>query len=289
MRSEKEILDLILETARQDERIRAVVMNGSRVNPNAPRDFFQDFDVVYFVTDVTPFRRNFEWIRRFGETMILQTPEDMDDPAPNNDGGYNYLMQFKDGNRIDLAFDPLSFITEITSDSLTTVLLDKDGCIPALPPANDGDYLPKPPTAKAFFDCSNEFWWVSAYVAKGLWRGEFSYARHMLDVAVREQLTKMLTWYIGVQTGFAVSAGKYGKYFQKYLEPELWALLLKTYAAAGGEATWEALFAMGDLFRLTAAHVADYFGYDYPYQDDENVSAHLQHVRRLPREAKEMY
>ena len=49
MRSEQEILDLIVNTARDDERIRAVIMNGSRVNPNAPRDVFQDFDVVYLV------------------------------------------------------------------------------------------------------------------------------------------------------------------------------------------------------------------------------------------------
>ncbi len=30
MRSEQEMLDLILTTAREDERIRAVIMNGSR-------------------------------------------------------------------------------------------------------------------------------------------------------------------------------------------------------------------------------------------------------------------
>ena len=79
MRTEREMLDLILETARRDERIRAVIMNGSRVNPNAPRDCFQDFDIVYLVTDLSPFRKNLEWIKRFGELMILQMPEDMGD------------------------------------------------------------------------------------------------------------------------------------------------------------------------------------------------------------------
>ena len=50
MRSEQEMFDLILNTAKEDERIRAVMMNGSRANPNAPRDCFQDYDIVYFVT-----------------------------------------------------------------------------------------------------------------------------------------------------------------------------------------------------------------------------------------------
>ena len=36
MRSEQEMLDLILSIARRDDRIRVVIMNGSRANPNAP-------------------------------------------------------------------------------------------------------------------------------------------------------------------------------------------------------------------------------------------------------------
>jgi len=98
MRSEQEMLELIVGIAREDERIRAVIMNGSRANPNAPPDPFQDFDIVYIVTDVAPFRYNYEWIKRFGEIMIMQMPEDMEDPPPSNNGGFGYLMQFTDGN-----------------------------------------------------------------------------------------------------------------------------------------------------------------------------------------------
>jgi aminoglycoside 6-adenylyltransferase len=74
MRSEQEMLDLIVRTAQDDERIRAVVMSGSRANPNAPRDIFQDFDVVYLVTDVASFVDDPGWIERFGGIMILQMP-----------------------------------------------------------------------------------------------------------------------------------------------------------------------------------------------------------------------
>lgn len=41
MRTEKEMYDLIINTAKEDERIRAVYMNGSRTNVNAPKDIFQ--------------------------------------------------------------------------------------------------------------------------------------------------------------------------------------------------------------------------------------------------------
>jgi aminoglycoside 6-adenylyltransferase len=289
MRSDQEMFDLIINTAREDDRIRAVTMNGSRANPNAPRDIFQDFDIVYFVTDVSSYKNDPAWIKRFGELMILQLPEDMQDPPPSNDEGYTYLMQFTDGNRIDLNIYPLTKVNGLTKDSLSILLLDKNGIIEPLAPSNENDYFPTPPTSKAYADCCNEFWWVCPYVAKGLWREEIIYAKYMLDQVVREQLMKLLVWHIGVQTKFSINPGKFGKYFEKYLEPELWDMLKKTYADASYDLTWEALFVMCDLFRVTALHVAEYFDFDYPLGDDKRVSLHLKHVRSLPRDAEQIY
>jgi aminoglycoside 6-adenylyltransferase len=288
MRSQQEMLDLIVNTARRDERIRAVIMNGSRANPNARRDAFQDYDIVYLVSDVASFTMDHSWVDCFGERMIMQMPETMQDPPPENSGCFAYLMQFADGNRIDLTLFPIAMLAEMEDDSLSLLLLDKDGLLPPLPPPSESGYLPTPPSAKAFADCCNEFWWVSPYVAKGLWREEITYAKHEMDDAVRSQLMKMLTWYVGMQTDFKQCPGKLGKYFKQYLEPELWSMLEKTYADAGYENTWQALFVMGDLFRMTALAVAAHFGFDYRRGDDERVSAHLRHVHRLPRDAAEM-
>jgi aminoglycoside 6-adenylyltransferase len=289
MRNEQEMIGLIVKTATGDERIRAVIMNGSRLNPNAPRDCFQDFDIVYLVTELAPFITDHTWISCFGELMILQMPEAMADPPPQNNGTFAYLMQFTDGNRIDLTLVPVTRLHELERDSLSRLLLDKDGIIEPFPPPSDSDYLPSPPSAKAFSDCCNEFWWVCPYVAKGLWREEILYARYMLDQAVREQLIKMLTWDMGIKTQFACSPGKYGKYLKQYLEPAQWTMLEKTYADADYEHTWEALETMCLLFRLTATRVAEHFGFAYPHGDNEKVSAHLRHVRMLPKDVQEMY
>ena len=62
MRSEEEMMHLILQVAKDDERVRAVYLNGSRTNPNAPKDRFQDYDVVYVVTDTKPYYENHDWI-----------------------------------------------------------------------------------------------------------------------------------------------------------------------------------------------------------------------------------
>ena len=52
MRTEQEMFDLILGFARRDERVRVAAMNGSRANPNAARDAFQDYDIVFGVTEM---------------------------------------------------------------------------------------------------------------------------------------------------------------------------------------------------------------------------------------------
>ena len=288
MRGEQEMYALILQTARDDERVRAVILNGSRANPNAPRDPFQDYDIVYIVTEVASFKRDPDWIQCFGEMLILQLPDDMLDPPPSDSDSYAYLMQFADGSRIDLTLYPIAKLGELWRDSMSVLLLDKDGIIALFPPANESDYLPQPPTAKVFSDCCNEFWWVCVYVAKGLWREEILYARYMLDQVAREQLMKMLAWQIGVQTRFARNPGKFGKYYQRYLTPVRWELLQQTFADASYERTWEALFAMGRLFRVTALEVAAHFGFAYPQGNDARVSAYLEKIRLMPREAEEI-
>lgn len=289
MRSEQEMLELIITTAQNDDRVRAVIMNGSRTNPNAPRDIFQDFDIVYLVTAVDPFTDDHSWIQHFGELIILQMPEAMQDPPPQNDGSFTYLMQFSDGNRIDLSLVPMAKRDQLGNDSLSLLLLDKDGLFQPFAPPSDSDYLPRPPTAQAFSDCCNEFWWVCLGVAKGLWREEITYAKYISDRFVREQLMKMLSWYVGMNTEFSRSPGKFGKYLKQYLEPELWDMLEKTYADASYDKTWDALEKMCDLFRITGTRVAAHFGLAYPHLDDQKVSAHLRHVRLLPKDASGVY
>ena len=288
MRSEQQMIDLVLDFARKEKDIRVVLMNVSRVNPNVKRDVFQDFDIVYLVKEVDPYKRNQRVVSYFGDLIILQTPDDMNDPPPEDDGHYAYLMQFMDGNRIDLSFNSIDRLNDVLGDSLTLLLLDKDNIVEELPPPSEADYLPKEHTDKLFQDCCNEFWWVSPYVAKGLWREELTYAKYMLDVAIREELMKMLTWYFGIKTGFKKSPGKLGKYIRNDVEPELWLDLEKTYSDSNFDNIWESLFTMGSLFRRVANEVASVYGFKYPQGDDKNVTEYLWRIKNLPRDATEI-
>lgn len=78
MRSESEMMRLILDLGNRDKRIRLVTLEGSRTNKNVPRDKFQDYDISYFVTDIDSFKSNDEWLKHFGEMIMMQKPEDME-------------------------------------------------------------------------------------------------------------------------------------------------------------------------------------------------------------------
>ena len=102
MRSRKEMMDMIIEIAEKDVRIRGAYMGGSRTNLNAPRDVFQDYDIVYIVTTTKPFRENKEWIKCFGEILYMHYPEENVFYPSDVENCYGWQIQFADGNRMDL-------------------------------------------------------------------------------------------------------------------------------------------------------------------------------------------
>lgn len=117
-------------------------------------------------------------------------------------------MLFKDGKRIDLHIRVKEFaIKEYVTDSLTITLIDKDNCLPKIPPTNDSDYYIKKPPESRFLSCCNNFWWCLQNVAKGIARDQLSYAMWMYNSVVRDDLTIMIDWYIGMGSDFSVSIG----------------------------------------------------------------------------------
>lgn len=239
LRTENEMYDLILGIARDDERIRAVYMNGSRTNSNAPKDIFQDYDIVYVVTETASFIREESWVCAFGDLLMMQEPDKNDKSigiAMDSDRSYGYLMLFTDGNRNDLHIETQEAMLEnYVKDKLTVPLLDKDNCLPIIPAATDIDYQVKKPTETQFMSGCNDFWWCLQNVAKGIWRDELPYAKRMFEHPIRDSLDNMVSWWIGTKHDFHVSTGKMGKYFKNYLPKSYWEMYLETYSDGNHE------------------------------------------------------
>ncbi len=290
MRSETVMYQLFLDIAAEDERILAIYMNGSRTNANATKDIFQDYDIVFVVTETKPFIEDKEWIRRFGDILYMQYPDESPNCTSDKENFYGWLMQFKDGNRVDLHVESVPHAKEhIHDDKLCRILLDKGHVLPGIPESTDEERHVKKPTKEQFLACANEFWWCSNNLAKGLWREEIPYVQDMANFIVRKQLEKMLSWKVGILTDFGVSVGKSAKYLYKWLSEEEYRHYLDTYFGGSVQDGWRAVFSMCVLFDSTAEFVAQKLGYTYNVEEANAARGFLQHVHGLPKDAKEIF
>lgn len=278
MRSEKEMLELIINFAKSNHSIKAILLNGSRANPNSVKDGFMDYDIVYVVETTKPFIENKDWISYFGKILIMQEPDNSNlftVEVPNQDK-FTYLMQFDDGNRIDLTFATTEFAQKICKeDSQTVVLLDKTNSFNIVLPPSDKSYFIKKPTENEFLACCNEFWWLSTYVAKGLWRKNIIYCLEIYSRDVHPELMNLLRWYVGTENDFKVTSGKYDKHFKNLLPPEIYNKLLKTYPEATEKSLWESLKTTCNLFDEVAKQISCRLDYKYDGIQSKDVMKYI--------------
>ncbi len=210
MRTETEMLDVILKTAKTLQ-VKAVAMSGSRACPKASKDEFQDYDVVYVVDDLDNLMRDLSWLDQFGKRIIEQEVA-LDHRRLN-------LMLFEDGNRIDLTLCPKDHIQEwVDSEAGFTVLEDPEHLFEPYS-QNLERYWTNPASQTDFEKACNEFWWVSAYVVKGICRKQVIYATDHLYGICQQELLKIIAWQVASDRG-KVDIGKNYKYLFQYLPAE---------------------------------------------------------------------
>jgi len=261
MRAETEMLDLILQTAKTLQ-VKAVAMSGSRINPKASKDEFQDYDVVYVVDDLDNLTRDLSWLDQFGKRIIEQEVT----------LGHRrlYLLLFEEGNRIDLTLCPKDRIQEwVDSEAGFTVLEDPNGLFEPYSPSPQR-FWTNPASAIDFENACNEFWWVSAYVVKGICRNQIIYAIDHLYGICQQELLKVLSWQVASDRG-KVDIGKNYKYLFNYLpdekEKEFFALL----DFSSIEKLTQSLFATMQLFHQEAQFFAQKMGFDYDTEVAEKM------------------
>lgn len=255
------MLNLILKTAKKLQ-VEAVALSGSRTGTKAPKDEFQDYDVVYVVDDLDNLTSDLAWLDQFGKRIIEQHVL----------LGHRrlYLMLFEDGNRIDLTLCPKDHIQEwVESEADFTVLEDTKGLfVPYFP--SPQRYWTSPATETNFVKSCNEFWWVSSYVVKGICRNQLIYATDHLYGICQQELLKILAWQVASDKG-KVDIGKNYKYLFQYLpaekEKEFTALL----DFSSIEKLPQSLFATMKFFHKEAQSLAQKMGFDYDKEVAEKM------------------
>ena len=271
MRTETEMLDVIIQTA-ETLQVEAVAMSGSRTDTKAPKDEFQDYDVVYAVDDLDNLTSDLSWLDQFGNRLIEQ---------------YNvlgnrrlYLMLFEDGNRIDLTLCPKEYIKEWVESEADFTVLEDPKCLFAPYSPNPQRYWTNPASQTDFEKVCNEFWWVSAYVVKGICRKQLLYATDHLYGICQQELLKVLAWQVASDKG-TVDIGKNYKYLFQYLpkekEKEFSALL----DFSNIENLTQSLFSTMQLFHQEAQAFSLKTGFPYDKETAEKMIQYAKERLRL--------
>ncbi len=270
MRTETGMLDLILQTAKTIQ-VEAVALSGSRANPKAPKDEFQDYDVVYVVDDLDNLTSDLSWLDQFGKRIIEQ------EVALNH--RRLYLILFEDGNRIDLTLCSKEYIKEwVDSEADYTVLKDDKGLFESYPPSPKR-YWTNPASETDFEKSCNEFWWVSAYVVKGICRNQIIYAIDHLYGICQQEFLKILAWQVASDKG-TVNVGKNYKYLFNYLPAEKEKDFSNILDFSSLDKITQSLFATMQLFHQEAQNLAQKMGFDYDKEVAEKMMRYAE--EKLP-------
>ncbi len=261
MRTETEILDIIIKSAKTLQ-VKAVAMSGSRACPKAPKDEFQDYDVVYIVDDLDNLTSDLSWLAYFGKRIIEQ--------EVSLGNRRLYLMLFEDGNRIDLTLCPKEHIQEwVDSEAGFTILEDTENLFEAYFPNLERHWI-TPASSIDFEKACNEFWWVSAYVVKGICRHQVIYATDHLYGICQQELLKVLAWQIASDKG-TVDVGKNYKYLFNYLPTEKEKEFSDLLDFSSIDKITQSLFATMKLFHQEARYLANKMGFDYDKEMAERM------------------
>ena len=261
MRTETEMIDLILQTA-ETLKVEAVALSGSRTNDQAPKDDFQDYDIVYLVDNLENLISDLSWLDQFGKRIVEQEVT----------LGHRrlFLMLFEDGNRIDLTLCPKEDINEwVDSEACFTVLVDDKGLFESYSPRPERFWI-HPASEMDFEKTCNEFWWVSAYVVKGICRNQFIYATDHLYGICQQELLKVLAWQVARDRG-VVDIGKNYKYLFQYLPTEKEKEFSDLLDFSSLDKITQSLLATMSLFHREAQDLAKKLGFDYDKEVAEKL------------------
>lgn len=286
MPDEAGVLDRLLAWAKSDPSIQALVLTSSRARADGSADVLSDFDVILAVRDAPAFVAADDWVSAYGRPLARWG----DEHEVYGSTTYFRGVVYEDGVKVDYSVWPDTLLERVSEEPVLPedldvgyrVLLDKDGRTSCWRAPTFRAHVPAKPTRAEYEALVEEFWWVTTYVAKSLWRGELVFAKFALDYDAKlVALRRCLEWRIEIDHDWSVRPGAYGRGLERLLPEDLRSELAATYVGAEIEENWSALFRTTALFRRVSTEVGDALGYAYPQDVDDAVTALLEDVRAL--------
>ncbi len=267
-RTEKEVIETVLDFAEKSKSVRAVI----RTNLVPKREY--DYYNFCFVADDPEKYDGDVFVNCFGERILLYRG-DRNYPELFPDNTKAHLMVFDDGTTIAInIMGKDAFLARYNREQnhenvwigdTYLKIMDKDNILPEIERLDEKQTWFSGKLSEEEFDgmCS-EFWWVLKTFAEYTLRKELPSAMYYLNVAVRDLLNRMVRWHLFLRAGQPVDMGILDCNMEKLLDKKLYSLYKETYPAADYEQIWKAFDAVVRLWNTIGKDVAEHCGYAYP-------------------------
>jgi aminoglycoside 6-adenylyltransferase len=285
MRTENEIIKNVLDVAEARDDVRAVI----RTELLLQREYLYSYQFCFIVNDISEYEDDEVFETCFGDRILLfRGDRNYPEMFQNTKA---HLMVYRDGITIVInAMDSATFLQKNNGDETHDnvwigetyqKLLDKDNLLPEIERLTETQTIfASAPEESEFFGTCDEFWWVLKTFAEYTLREELPSAMFYLNVAVRDLLNRMVSWYLYLRDGEPVDVGILNSRFEKLLEEDLFLLYKKTYPDADYEHMWEAYTAVTELWNRLGRTVAEKRGFSYPEETEKNMLEFIRELRR---------
>ncbi|MER1993716.1 MAG: aminoglycoside 6-adenylyltransferase [Eubacteriales bacterium] len=277
MRNEREIIEKILDAARQDDSVRVVI----RTDLVPKRKYLYTYNFCFVVNDVEKYDADV-FQSCFGERILLfRGDRNYPEMFPDTKA---HLMVFRDGVTIVIhAMDMNTFLARYDGKSAYEnvwigdtyqKLLDKDGILPETERLEEKQTIfASAPSREEFDNINCEFWWVMKTFAEYTLREELLSSMFYLNNSVRDLLNRMIRWYIYLKAGKPVDMGILDSRMEEILDEDLFRLYRKTYPNADYAQIWEAYESVTELWKKTGLYISERCGFEYPGKTEQDMTA----------------
>ena len=281
--NEHTILEKVLEAARRDDDVRAVI----RTDLFPVREYLYTFNFCFIVRDIDKYDEDAFKTCLGDRILLFRGDRNYPDMFP---GTKAHLMVFRDGATIVIhAMDVNTFLArykreqeyeDVWIGDTYQKLLDKDDMLPDVERLEERQTIfADMPDREAFHRVTSEFWWVLKTFTEYTLREELLSSMFYLNNAVRDLLNRMVRWYVYLKAGHPVDLGVLDSRMGEVLDSDLFRLYRKTYPGADYRQIWEACDAVVALWKKKGRFVSACCGFDYPDETERDMEAFIHCLR----------
>ena len=279
MRNECEIIAKIIDVARQDDSVRAVI----RTDLSPKRKYLYTYNFYFIVNDIEKYDGDVFQCCLGERILLFRADRNYPEMFPDTKA---HLMVFRDGvtivihvmdiNTFLMRYDRKNTYTNVWIGDTYQKLLDKDNILPEIERLEEKQTIfASVPSQEEFNNINNEFWWVMKTFAEYTLREELLSSMFYLNNAIRDLLNRMIRWYIYLKAGEPVDLGILDSRMEEILDADLFCLYRKTYPNADYPQIWEAYESVAELWRKTGIFISERCGFNYPDRTEKDMSAFI--------------